>query len=366
MLSEIGSNFWINPNESFVDKPLGTPKQFGCEGVDYVWLSTGRSAISFAIKTIEENNPLLKKKVALPPFTCHTVIEPFLRAGYNVYYYPIEENMVVSSDAIMKIVKEQDASIVLFHRYFGFSTLDSQIDELCDTMRAMGKYTIEDCTQCLYSIFPKSCADFFVGSIRKWHGTPDGGFVVSRKMFLGGKPTKTDERLEKAKTEASYAKYNYMFNHEGDKSTFLQMYRKAEDILIEQNEFRSICKTSCILQSNLAIDLLIDSRRRNFKTLLAGMTNLAEVDVMFDEIPDNVVPLYFPIFVNDRSALQKELVKHNIYAPVVWPKADCLGEVCETAESLYNHLLCIPVDQRYDSDDMKYILETIINFYGNE
>ena len=256
MLSEIGSNFWIDPNEVLKDIPIGTPEQFGCKGYDYVWLSTGRSAISYTIQFIEECTPQLKKKAVLPSFTCHTVIEPFLKAGFDVCYYKVENDLSASTDDILKTAIEHDASIVLFHRYFGFDTLAGQVDIMCDLLRQLGKYTIEDCTQCLYSVFPKSNADFFVGSIRKWHGTPDGGFVVSRDVVLESKPIQTDLRLERAKVEASYAKYNYLFKHKGDKAAFLRMYRLAEDILSNQKILYAISKTSCELQSNLDVDCL--------------------------------------------------------------------------------------------------------------
>ena len=58
MLSEIGSNFWLNPNEVLVDRQLGTPEQFNCKGEDYVWLSTGRSAIQYVIDQVIHQNML--------------------------------------------------------------------------------------------------------------------------------------------------------------------------------------------------------------------------------------------------------------------------------------------------------------------
>ena len=61
MLSEIGSNFWLNPYEQLQDCPLGSPSQFNCNGDDFVWLSTGRSAIKFVIIDIEKRNSGLKK-----------------------------------------------------------------------------------------------------------------------------------------------------------------------------------------------------------------------------------------------------------------------------------------------------------------
>ncbi len=361
MLSEIGSNFWINPNEELKDLPLGTPEQFGCKGNDFVWLSTGRSAISFAIKTIEERNPQLKKSAVLPPFTCHTVIEPFLNADYEVYHYPINEKLETSADLILQCVKDHDAAVVLFHRYFGFNTVKGS-DSLCRELREQNKFSIEDCTQCLYDGKNKSDADFFVGSIRKWQGTPDGGFAVCREGEFQDKPKQPDTPLEQAKIKASYAKYKYLFDHEGEKPAFLQLYREAEDILIAQDGFRSISPTSQKMQSNLDVCFLQNRRRENFQILLLGLADFQDVRPMFDRLNADIVPLYFPILTKDRAALQAHLVQHAIYAPVVWPKAECLGEVCKEAEYLYQHLLCIPIDQRYDKDDMNRVLETINQF----
>lgn len=358
MLSEIGSNFWINPNEELKDKLLGSPEQFGCKGNDYVWLSTGRSAISFAIKSIEEREMDSKKTAVLPPFTCHTVIEPFLKAGYEVFYYPVDDRLMASANVIMKCVEEHDASIVLFHNYFGFNTLPD-IDDLCEELRSQNRYSIEDCTQCLYSGFLKSNADFFVGSIRKWQGTPDGGFVMCRNLYLGEKPLLAESELEEAKVKASYAKYRFLFDHEGEKPAFLLLYREAEDILESQTKYYRISHTSQLLQSNLDVCNLRNKRRTNYQTLLSGLVGLNGIKPLFTTLHDNEVPLYFPLLVEDRSSLQAHLVKHNIYAPVVWPKADCLGEVCKEAEYLYEHLLCIPIDQRYNTDDMNRVLTVI-------
>jgi len=363
MLSEIGSNFWINPNEALKDKPLGSPEQFGCKGNDYVWLSTGRSAIRFAIKTIEERNPNLRKSAILPPFTCHTVIEPFLAEGYEVHHYPVDGNLMTSSEEILKCVRAYDATIVLYHHYFGFDTLHD-IDKLCVTLSNENRFTIEDCTQCLYSRHLKSDADFYVGSIRKWHGTPDGGFAVCRDSLFDGKPLQTDIPLEEAKVKASFAKFRYLFEHEGEKPAFLQLYREAEDILIDQKGYFTLSDTSSKLQGNLDVADLKYRRRSNFMTLLKGFESSGYVTPMFKSLDEKTVPLYFPMLVEDRASLQAHLVKNSIYAPVVWPKADCLGKVCQEVEYLYQHLLCIPIDQRYDEDDMQRVIETINNYFS--
>lgn len=361
MLSEIGSNFWLTPDQQYKDFPIGSPEQFNCKGSDYVWLSTGRSAINFVIKTIEKSDSRLKKVAVLPSFTCDTVFEPFLKAGYDVYYYPIEKDLSTTSNAIMKTAIEHGASIVLFHRYFGFDTLDSKVDKMCETLRRMGKYTIEDCTQCLYSEIPRAETDFTVGSIRKWTGTPDGGFAVCRDSKFSNKPVYSDTILEQAKVKASFAKYRYLFEHEGDKSEMLAMYREAEDILDNQSDIFGISKTSIKVQANLNRKELVNKRRENFELLRRALKG--QFQHVFALKEDKEVPLYFPILVEDRAALQRHLVSNAIYAPVVWPKDENQPTQCEGAENAYRHLLCIPIDQRYDADDMNRIIEVINTYY---
>lgn len=361
MLSEIGSNFWLNPEQYYQDKQLGAPSQFNCKGSDFVWLSTGRSAIKFVINTIESRNSGLKKVAVLPSFTCDTVFEPFLKAGYEVYYYPIEKDLTITSDAVMKTVIEHDASIVLFHRYFGFDTLDGQVNKMCDILRGLGKYTIEDCTQCLYSNIFRADSDFTVGSIRKWTGTPDGGFAVCREGVFENKPKVTDKELEAAKVKASFAKYRFLFKHEGDKSEMLAMYRVAEDILDNQSEIYALSETSAKVQANLEKENLKNKRRENFRILEESLNG--SIQPVF-ALGSKEVPLYFPILVEDRTSLQKQLVSNAIYAPVVWPKDEDQPMQCEGAENAYQHLLCIPIDQRYDADDMNRVVKTINKFYS--
>ena len=361
MLREIGSNFWLNPNKVLIDVPLGTPAQFNCNGEDYVWLSTGRSAIRYVIQTIENRFPGINKVAVLPSYTCDTVFLPFLKAGYQVFYYSVGSDLTATSESIRQVAYECNASIVLFHRYFGFDTLDSHINHFCDEMRRLGKFTIEDCTQCLYSDFDRSTADFLVGSIRKWAGTPDGGFAVCREGVFGTKPQEPDRQLETAKIEASYAKYRYLFENVGDKSEMLAMYRSAEDILDRQTDVFAISETTSKVQANLDVEYLKRKRRENYDILRTSLKS--SVQPLFSFIHGSEVPLYFPILVKNRVSLQKYLVENAVYAPVVWPKDEIQPIVDKGAEYAYEHLLCIPIDQRYDADDMNRIVDLIKNFY---
>lgn len=358
MLSEIGSNFWITPDEIESKATIITPNQFGCRGTDYVWMSTGRSAISFVLDTLEKKNHNLKKIAIIPPFTCHTVIEPFLAKGYEVHTFHLATDLNASAEDLLKAVKEKKAEVVLFHRFFGINTI-SDIEKTIPELKNEGIRIIEDCTQNLYSTYNKSDADYFVGSIRKWCGVPDGGFAVCKEGQFDNKPIEVDRSLEFVKCDAAIHKYKFLFESKGDKQTFLTRYREAEEILDSQNRYYAISEISSVIQSNLDINNLKTKRRENFNEIAKGLKTIKGLKVIFEQLNEDEVPLYCPILCEDRKALQQLLVKNSIYAPVVWPKAECCPEVDDDTNYIYEHILCLPIDQRYDIDDMNRIVNVI-------
>lgn len=360
MLSEIGSNFWIKPEELKLNQGLTTPAQFGCKGSDYVWLSTGRSATAFVLDTIEKRNPNVRKVAVIPPFTCHTVIEPFLAKGYEVYTFHTGRDLMAKASDVMKEVREHDAGVVLFHRFFGVDSI-SDIESIMAELKDLGVVAIEDCTQNIYSAYQKSSADYFVGSIRKWCGVPDGGFAVCKEGQFESKPGEKDCMLESSKEEASILKYEFLFEGKGDKQVFLDKYREAEDILDNQEKYYAISDLSAAIQTHLDVEELKEKRRRNFEIIANGLAGIKGITVIFKSLANNEVPLYCPILCDTRSEVQPLLVRNSIFAPVVWPKADCCPMVDADAEYLYDHILCIPIDQRYDADDMMRVVDVLKN-----
>lgn len=360
MLREIGSNFWFSPEETKGSSILPSPSTFGCEGSDYVWMSTGRSATRLVLETIIERNPTLTRKALIPSFTCHTVIEPFIEFGFEVIPLPINEELKTSPNEIISLQRQTNASVVLAHHYFGFITTPHLMGVI-EELNNQGVILIEDRTQCLYSSFPLSSADYYVGSIRKWCGVPDGGFAVCREGTFRNKPTQTDELMVSIKKEASELKYRFIYNGEGEKSVYKKMYSEAEALLDSQDQFYSIGKLSCIIQAGLDIDELKTKRRKNFSRLMVGIKDIHKIKPVFDSLPEGVTPLYFPVLLEDRKSFQSQLAENDVYAPVVWPKAECCPPVSKEADYIYKHILCIPIDQRYGIDDMEHIISVINN-----
>lgn len=361
MLQEIGSNFWLSEEEIFkgdIESLEFSPLELGFKGADCTWTSNGRAAINLVIKTIEKRNPDINKSVCLPSFTCHTVYEPFIKAGYKVYTYPIGKDLMTSVQELVSAVIDSNVKVVLIHRYFGFDTL-SEANDAISILRKNGIATIEDCTQSMYSEFPRLDTDYTVGSIRKWCGVPDGGFAICKNGELEYKPSDFDEKLGKTKIKASLGKYNYLFRKTGSKEDFLKLFQEAEDFLSKQDYIYNILPTSLYIQKNLDIKRLSNARRHNFNIILDGIKGCEGITPIFESLDDDVVPLYFPVLCKDRVSVQKKLANHNIYAPVVWPKHDNCPPITGEAEFIYEHILCIPIDQRYDDEDMQRIVSVL-------
>jgi len=101
MHREIGSNFWIDrykslPEEEIILDYLGFLLKSSIS-ID------GRSAISYVLEHIESKTRNLV--ALLPQFTCYTVIEPFLAAGYEVYYYEVNKQLECNITDLQKSVE---------------------------------------------------------------------------------------------------------------------------------------------------------------------------------------------------------------------------------------------------------------------
>ena len=106
MLSEIGSSFWVNPKKKYFSIDGLSPRMFGISFSDFAWLSTGRSAIAHAIEAILRDNPESVRCAVLPAYTCESVVMPFLRKGYKVDFFSLNEKLEPDLAEIKKIIEE--------------------------------------------------------------------------------------------------------------------------------------------------------------------------------------------------------------------------------------------------------------------
>ena len=74
------------------------------------------------------------------------------------------------------------------------------------------------------------------------------------------------------------------------------------------------------------------------------------------------VPMIFPYESADGQALRKHLIANKVFVAKYWPNVDEWTEEDSTERWMANHILPLPIDQRYDMEDMNRIIEIINNY----
>lgn len=350
-IDEIGGEFSLE-SPSIAQKQGKT--EFLADYGDYVLTSSGRGAITHLLTQISPKY----NSVLLPEYICDSVIQPFVEQGYNCHYYSINEDL---SPNIESIKGFEEIGIFLHIGYFGFKTNMNLEGELV-RFKENSTLIIEDLTHSMFSSFEKNeLNDFCIGSIRKWVGIPGGGFLASSKKDFKKKMAK-DETFLRLRTKALVNKSDYLRKKEVDlKKKMLGQLSEAEMILNGDGRAYAIDNLSTELINSMDVDELKRKRKENFHHLVSGCGEFKGITPIFDSLPENVCPMFYPIFVNgNRDEFRRKLIEQKIYCPIHWPlpneiKKRKLSGILE----MYNTMLSIPCDQRYGIGDMDRIIAVI-------
>lgn len=357
MQKEIGSNFYEYSTKKEVNDNYHPIKEYDNEQ----FFVSGRNAILALCKSLETEN----KIALLPDFTCETVIKPFEQAGWKFEFYRIKKNLSIDIKDLKKKIKNINPSIVLVHAYYGFNSYKSVKQGLNKLKNVV---IVEDITQDIFSDFSKIKANYYVTSLRKFFAIPDGGMLITPKgeKRLKIKYSNIENEICKTAIKAFEHKKEYIENPESkvEKNTFLEEYKEVKQEISLIEDIERMSKISKNIFSNIDIKSIKEKRQRNYKYLLSELKNIDNISIIFNKISEQEVPLYFPIYVReDREKFQKYMAENEIYCPIIWKKSQYIkDEEQRESDYIYEHILCIPCDQRYDIEDMKRIVESIRNY----
>jgi cysteine sulfinate desulfinase/cysteine desulfurase-like protein len=184
MNREIGSIFQINREDFGYGSSLSMELVSQAQHAGYVdscAVSSGRDALELAILQIQKNRQDQKISCMLPMFTCDSVDAPFDYYDCEIYYYPIKKNLQPDAQVFSRIFEKIQPDVVLVHSYFGVDTIQN-IRPILKRQQERGLIVIEDITQTLHMKLDFH-ADYYVMSLRKWMGIPDGGLLLSKKKL---------------------------------------------------------------------------------------------------------------------------------------------------------------------------------------
>ena len=100
--------------------------------------------------------------------------------------------------------------------------------------------------------------------------------------------------------------------------------------------------------------MIAETRERNFNYLHRVLIKMNPINLT---VPYGAFA--YPLYVKNGAFIREALRKKRIYIPVLWPNVCKMRGASNLESDFVENLLPLPVDQRYDSDDMDDILNTL-------
>lgn len=334
---------WLFLKEFVMDKnsikPIGG--YFGLEDTgdgffphqNGILLNTARNALEYILLSIHDI-----KSIYLPYYTCEVVLEPIQKLGIHYISYHVDERLEIQDN-----IELEEGQYIIVNNYFGIK--DAYIKKL---VKKYGDKIIVDCAQAFFAPVLPHTKMFY--SMRKFVGVPDGGVAYGvNEGYAKGLPfDDSSDRMT----------HLILRKKEGAEVGFIE-YQKNERKLDGQHLKLMSAYTRNSL-NNINYQGIIEKRNKNYEFLDKHLRNSNGLKRMLDTLDyaDFVCPMVYPYYSNDVS-LKSRLITNKVFVATYWPNVleKCKPSTIDYALAL--HIIPLPIDQRYDEEDMEYICNLI-------
>jgi hypothetical protein len=290
------------------------------------YLNSGRSCLEYILTANDVKN------IYLPKYTCEVVIDTVKKLGIEYELYSIDSDLKITGH----IDLPKDAYI-LYTNYFGI------MDEYCTDLSSRYKNSlILDYSQAFYAMPPIECSTFY--SPRKFFGVPDGGILYSQAKLNGFIPEST-----------SYQRTEHLLKRldVGPEDTYRDFI--ADEKSLDEEPMAYMSSLTKKLLCSLDYDTFSEKRRLNFALLHDKLKDHNKIRI--SNLSSS--PLVYPYLAENNLHMRRALKEKKIFTATYW--LDVLDRVTpsDVEHMLVNNMIPIPIDQRYDEENMTRILEVI-------
>lgn len=306
--------------------------------------SSGRAALYQVFRSAQS----VQRKIWFPDYLCNTMVDAAVKAGCDYAFYELDEKFQVSVGAL-EHSGFSDGNIVVLVNYFGLMDLCGSAKLIKDSYP--NAVVVEDDVQAYYSFAEKTnpYSDYRLTSYRKTFAVPDGAPVYTLHAMPAVLNPNT---FAPYKIEGGVKKMNR--DSLGiDDSEYLALFEEGSR-LIDDNYDSVMSDDSRKLLAGTDFNQVKKQRRTNAQYLLNGLRQLGIRTLL--PIPDDCVPLFIPIWLDNRNDVRKRMFANEIYCPVHWPLD---GLDVKKGKEMAEHELSLIVDQRYDKNDIVLIINLL-------
>lgn len=310
-----------------------TGEYFDAYGADVLRLDCGRNALRVAVEDAGA------KKVYLPIYTCDTVYDAVQKTGAEIIPYHIGENLMP-----VDLTPEPDAWLV-YTNYFGVVE-----PALLGKLRAACPHIIFDNTQAFFAP-PLMGEEYYnVYSCRKFLGVSDGAYLIHRgigeKNYTFEPSVSWPHATQLLKSIECGTNGAYAENKENENSLGAAGPRAMSALsrrILQSVDYRAVAV----------------KRQSNFVSL----HNLLKNNNALHFWESSSTPMCYPFYC-EQPGLREKLVANKVYIPQLWSWVLDRSKEGSVENRLSRYLLPLPIDQRYNLEDMLRLARLVKQLAG--
>ena len=293
---------------------------------DAIRLNTGRNCLEYILRSRGY------KKVYIPYYTCDVVLEPFKKLGIPYEYYHVNIHLEIRDEIMLKA-----GEALLYTNYYGLKQRYTEI-----LAKHYGNSLIVDNTQAFYAK-PIDGIDTFY-TCRKFFGVPDGAYLYTEKQL----------RVELEQDQSYERMLSLTKRIDISPEAGYQEFRDTSKSLVGQ-PIKLMSKLTQRMMQGIDYEAVAKQRRANYQLLQEALGKENNIELPLE---DDAVPMVYPYLVPVKG-LREKLIENKIFVARYWPSVmEC------TIPDDIDYLLAyqmqpLSIDQRYSSDEIKYIIKII-------
>jgi dTDP-4-amino-4,6-dideoxygalactose transaminase len=333
---------------------------------DVLYLSHGRAAINLILKSIKISGSFL-----LPSYLCDSIIQPFVSNNIKIDFYEVDDHLNINIEDLSSRMKKGNIQGVYIINYFGF-LFNYETSRVLQKIRRE-VLIIEDFSHgsLLETHGHKHIGHFLFSSFRKYLTLPDGCILINnsqielRQDLIMGSFNKFFELKLTGKMLKSI--YNKRMHTKEFENIYIKLLQSGEEILNTNEEIYSISNYSMNALRAIDFKAILSVRQENFVKLNSLFQDAdKDIELLKVTLKRNISPFIFPIKVKKgiRDRLRLELVRKKLFCSILWPASEVVDihQFPGTLE-LSNSILCLPIDQRYNIENMDDLFVRFMKTY---
>jgi perosamine synthetase len=339
-----------------------------------VWAFSGRVALQLGLPVL---NLPPQSTILFPNYFEGVELETLLTNGFKLRFYRLNDRFTVDLDDAEQKLDSAVSALYMIH-YFGFPQPLEPIKRFCE------KHSLKLIEDCALSLFSRdengwlgTTGDLALYSVYKTLALPHGGFLVTKN----GRATRSLQpppfKSTLLQTKDLVHQYMKASGWQGAENWILRLTAAGKRLLgWKQRDSVSsgvsawdprimdLDASPWVLRLMRHVDpeAVINCRRRNYAHLASLLRGKIVTPPPFDELPDGVCPLFFPVMVEDKILFQKQLTAMGVQTINLWYHSHpaCPPELTEEASKWRNHLLELPIHHDLSLSDVDRVADAVL------